>query len=85
MLTKHVTPSSYTYIHLLIYFTFYYLCVGCVWGGFDSGYNDFSSGFSGSNFASGEGSSFSGRGRGGVRGRGGGPVRGISGRGPKNT
>ncbi|XP_022171191.1 heterogeneous nuclear ribonucleoprotein A1, A2/B1 homolog [Myzus persicae] len=52
--------------------------------GFDSGYNDFSSGFSGSNFASGEGSGFGGRGRGGVRGRGGGPVRGISGRGPGN-
>lgn len=53
-------------------------------GGFNSGYNDFNSGFSGSNFASGEGSSFGGgRGRGGVRGRGG-PVRGISGRGPGN-
>lgn len=54
-------------------------------GGFDSGYNDFSSGFSGSNFASGESSNFGGgRGRASVRGRGG-PVRGISGRGPGNS
>jgi len=52
-------------------------------GSYDSGYNDFSSGFSGSNFASGEGSNFS-RGRGSVRGRGS-PVRGISGRGPGNS
>lgn len=60
----------------------YYLL--CYLGGFESRYNDFGSRFSGSNFASGEGSNFvGGRGR-VIRGRGG-PVRGISARGPGNA